>query len=170
MSSIRFDQVAVTDWSLDDLFYRERRQAPLMPQPRADRHVTGADLSALMPALPVLGGALATILVSLPAMVSGVDASQWLFGLLVSSAMIMVALAVSRGRPGMSLVAAINLVLVVSGAWLAAATEISATRVLIWHLVLVATVLVGMVPRRDPATRVWLGAELGMLVLAGLFL
>ena len=170
MSSIRFDQVTGTDWGMDDLFFRERRQPAMMPEYSADARLTGQDVTALLPTLPVLAGALATAVVSLPALVSGVDAGQWLLGLLVAGAMVMVALAVTSERPAMLLVAAVNLSLVVLGAWLAAAGEITVTRLYIWHLVLVAITLLGSVPRREVSSRMWLGGELASLAMAGMFL
>ena len=137
-----------------------------MPRVENDDHVSLGDLSLLVPALPVLAGALMVVVGSLPALALGVDGGSWLMGLLVAGAMVMLALSVAQERLSLLVLGAANVMLVVTGAWLAVAGAVSVTPIFVWHMALVGMSLVWPVTRRDYRTRVWLGGELGLLVLA----
>lgn len=149
----------------DELFDRDGRTALALPVARE----TGATLwqlaAAVMPALPVVTGALLAVIAGFSLVALGAPIQVWLAPGLVSLAVVMLALAVVQERPGLLLLAAANLAAMVIGSWGIQLGVVALTELVNWHVLLVAAGLF-TVPRQ-PGSRLglWLGGEFGLFLM-----
>lgn len=158
---------------LDDLFFRDQRQPAKMPA--QDNKLTQdndelhwSDFSRLIPAMaPTLAAGL-VLAIAAGALASGAALSSLVPVGLVVSAFAMMAIAVNRDRLLWLAAATVNLALVVTGVWWVMAGELDVPRLFAWHLVLVAVTLLAPARVSDEPMRVWLGAEMGLLILVAL--
>lgn len=145
-----------------ELFDPASRHQVLLP-PVTERGGLGLnDLSRLLPAAPVVVGAASLLLVWQA--LAAVGAERQLAIVLVALSLMMTALAVVHERVLLMVVSAFSLVAAVAGGYALQRALLPAEALHLMHLVLVSVALLAPVRAADGAIRLWLGAELGVLV------
>lgn len=161
MSTASFNPAAIG--RIDRELFDPSSRGPVALPALSERGELGFDdLSRLVPAAPVVIGA-ATLLLAWQALAS-VGAELRLSVVLVALSVLMTALAVVHERVLLLVVAAVSLAAAVTGAYAVQRSLVSADALHLMHVLLVSVALLAPVRAADGAIRLWLGAELGVLL------
>ena len=120
------------------------------------------DLSRVLPAAPVVVGA-ASMLLAWQAL-AGLGAELRLGAVLVAVSLVMTALAVAHERVLLLVAAVGSLSVAVIGSYALQQSVVTASALHMVHLLLVSVALLAPVRAGDGAIRLWLGAEVGVLM------